>query len=582
MKKAGFLLSEDDRKNLATTEKIVLERFGLDSSSREYFNNQIENPDLSEVFFDAFEKFGSSRIVLDIPDEVEANMDYGWSNIFTKRFASFVEKHGLTYGDYKNNKIEVEKNTFKISKALAKFYKEKVFEHCETILKDMQDVNDGYGFINSAIGNLRYGSDISFLNNSDVLRLMRDYIKFKDNLRSEQCENKKDLTELIDNYHTYINNSIEEQITYFWNECSRSKISKNNELKLVISFNYADWFLCSTGESWGSCLNLSGNSANYWYGLPGLMGDKNRVMIYITTGEKKNCYGIQTDKFLYRTWALLDSDGKLNVVRWFPNESIGNDSLYDLIERETGWKVNRYKTLAENHEFESLYSLELIYTNDDISLFPYLDYADFTSGDTTHIVSGDSGMLHKVRGSGYVCSDEYYNYDDFCSLNDLIDSNTNICDAKEVHRKCCEHCSRNIHEDEEYFTPDGESICERCFSNNYFICEHCGESEHIDNGIYVDEVGYVCNDACFHDHYFMCELTNETCDLDDAVQCCDDREGKNTFLASSQAAESNGYILNEADDTYYKSEFMICDKNGDYIHVNDYENQMELEFEEAV
>lgn len=588
MEKAGFLLSEDDVKNLAVTEKIVLNHFGLDADSRRYFSEQVKNPDLPEVYLNAFKKFGSSRIVIDIPDSVEEKMDYSWSNIFKKKMHAFINKYGFTYSDYKNNRIEIDKNVYKTPKALNKFYREEVFNFAESTVKEMQHVFDKKGYVQNVMSKALYDSSISFLNVSSVMRNLRDLILLKDMFINEEYdslhESKEDVVNAINAYTSNIEREVEETINYVWRDCSNSKFTKSNNLKVVISFNYADWFLCSTGESWGSCLNLNGSSANYWYGLPGLIGDKNRVMIYITNGEKKNCYGIQTDKFLYRTWALLDNEERLNIVRWFPREDIGNDSLYDLIQEKTGWKINRYKTLADNGDFTSLHELNLIYSNDNISLFPYLDYADFTSGEETYIISGESGMLHKKKGgNGNVYLDEYYSYDDFCSLGDLMDNDTNICDARKIHSKYCEYCSRTIqYEDYEYYTPDGEIICERCFDNNYFHCQHCGEVEHNENGIYVDGVGMVCNDACFHDHYFMCELTDEICDLKDAVQCCDDRNGRATFLASYQAAESNGYILNEEDDTYYKPEFMVLLKDGGYVHIDDYENQLELEFEEAV
>jgi hypothetical protein len=47
-----------------------------------------------------------------------------------------------------------------------------------------------------------------------------------------------------------------------------------------------DWLLSSTKENFSSCFNIDNSSGGYHYslGLPFLAGDKNRVMIYISSG----------------------------------------------------------------------------------------------------------------------------------------------------------------------------------------------------------------------------------------------------------------------------------------------------------
>lgn len=582
MKKAGFLFNEEDKKNLAMVEKIVSERFSLDNDSLAYFKEQIKDPDISELFFDAFEKAGSSRIVIDIPEEIESSMDYSWKT-FRGRFYSFIKETGFNFNDYKQNKIEINKNIFKPKKALINFYTKIVLEFADRVAEEVLQYDTTYPteFIEKEI-DCSLDGDFSFLLHgfSNFKNNLGAYIDSLAVLKKDKTPKDKDLETVCDYRKKNLLDTIENVVTAEWQGCADNKISKE-KFQLVISFNYADWFLCSTGEKWTSCLNLDGNSANYWYGLPGLMGDKNRVMIYLTRGEKKTAYGIEADKYLFRTWALLDSDDKLNIVRWFPREDIGTFGLYNLIEEKTGIKINKkYCILNENDNFHSKYEIKLIYTVQDFSLFPYLDYAKFTNHDETYLISGESGMFHKKRGYRYVSSDEMCSYDDFSSLSELIDNNTDICSAIN-DSVICKHCGYNIGEDGEYYNPEGELICINCFDENYFVCRDCGETHSIREEVYIEDNQSVC-ETCYHENYFHCELSNRDYPLEDSVVATDDRNGRTTFIAYYGIVEENGYIFNEADDIYYKEEYMICDKNGDYIHVDEYENQQELEFEEAV
>jgi len=98
------------------------------------------------------------------------------------------------------------------------------------------------------------------------------------------------------------------------------------KLQFVISFNPMDWFLASTAEKFSSCFNLNNEESGgfqYCLGLPFLAGDKNRMMLYITDGSKKEFLGIKVDSVQTRTWCLLDKSGSFNIVKWYPNDTVG-------------------------------------------------------------------------------------------------------------------------------------------------------------------------------------------------------------------------------------------------------------------
>ena len=96
-------------------------------------------------------------------------------------------------------------------------------------------------------------------------------------------------------------------IIKFNQSISEKRFPIGKELQIVLSLNFADWFLCSTAESWTSCLDLkSSHQSAFWASLPGLIIDKNRALVYITDGTKKEFCGITTDKFITRSWILLN------------------------------------------------------------------------------------------------------------------------------------------------------------------------------------------------------------------------------------------------------------------------------------
>jgi hypothetical protein len=147
--------------------------------------------------------------------------------------------------------------------------------------------------------------------------------------------------------------------------------SKNSKCQVVLSLNFVDWFLCSTSESWSSCLNLESDyEQSYWSGLPGTVIDKNRAMLYITNGKRKNYSGIETDKMLCRTWVLLDKEDLLNVVRFFPHSIFELESLSD--------KYFNGKLVRQSDNYESKHKISLLSHDNGDSCYIYQDSTTFS------------------------------------------------------------------------------------------------------------------------------------------------------------------------------------------------------------
>lgn len=574
---AEHFFNDKDYENLSIIKDLVRDRFSLDSDSFKYFSKEIFNPTLDDKIYEAFDKFGSSRIYLDLPLEIIETLDNSWAIFKNHRFREFVQAYKLNYKNFKENKVQIKKNTFKLKKAILNFYEENLFNKLEKIIEEGKYIEDFESYTRIQIKNY-FDYYFPLLTMSNVFYKCFNYSIMNIKLDREYSEdfNSDEIKSLKNEIKNQLSNFIESE----WKEISRNRLSSNN-LKLVLSINYADWFLCSTKENWTSCLSLNSSSANYWYGLPGLIGDKNRIMMYITDGTKKEYKGIETDRFIYRSWALMDDINKMFAVRWFPKPDIGSYNFYKFIEEKTGLNFeknyNSLDYLNQDEDFHSKHPLTLIYADDNTSLFPYLDFTDFTEGEDTYIISGESGMLYKNKHdyNGRVYSDERYSSDAFLVLDDLIERDTTITTASE-NFSVCEDCGEPIrNEDDGFVINSGETVCESCFERNYFVCDDCGEVNSIDISFNIPN-GIVC-ELCFQDNYFFCELSEEVYDNDFMAIAAEDRNGKETFVVNYEIAESKGYILNEEDNIYYKSEYMILTKNGDYIHVDDFENQLELE-----
>ena len=574
MIEVGSWYNDKDVSNTKIIDSIVRDHFSLDYSSYNYFHNQISNPEVCEQIYSLFAKYNSTRISFDLPASVLEKIDNSWS-MFKSYFEDFYGESNIQYSDYSQNVIEINKNKVKIKKAVLSFYLNKFDSITENMIKNDEFVNF---FKNKELYQKicdRYYYEVFqgfftiFFSHYKVLRFA-SYVENEMTLQEEPTEELREHNKQErEAFRDYIKNEVESK----WADVTRTKIS-NKKMKIVLSINYADWFLCSTKENWGSCLNLESDSINYWYGLPGLIGDKNRIMIYITPeGETKNYKGIETDRFLYRTWAVLDEQEDFNVIKWYPNEKIGRKNVInEFLSEKTGFGFNQ----ASTNRFRSLLPIRNLFTNNGFSLFPYCD--DSKIDDDGYISDGSGGMFYFMKNSSLgVYDGEVFSSEDFTSLSEVINANSSIEGLSDAF--ICSISGTRIARGYEYYSPDGEVVCEECYHENYFTCSECGEVCNIEDRFFGENGEELCS-TCFHDTHFVSDISGEVFRYDKAVEFCDEKNELNTLIAAY--TEMNDYILNEENNIYYKPEFMILTKEGNYMHIDDFEKQLELGLGEAV
>lgn len=266
-----------------------------------------------------------------------------------------------------------------------------------------------------------------------------------------------------------------------------------NKISMVFSFNPMDWLLSSTAETWSSCFNLNNPSGGFQYclGIPFYSGDPNRMMIYITDGRKKNCLDITVDRYITRTWCMLDKSDKFCVVKWYPNNTIGIDPI---------------KTVTGNNSFcagtefnQSKYPLEFLSTKKGIYIGAY----------------SDLGELKNVKGKLYYCGNEKTGQQIFhkslLSIGNFSNTSVNfgtiLSAFKNVFNLSGSPSYRipswkkfGLHVDMLFLTPrcsickeekvglffDNNFFCFDCYKDNFFECELCGSKHSKDKAITIE------------------------------------------------------------------------------------------------
>jgi hypothetical protein len=444
-----------DTMNRQIVLDIVNKHFYLGSHSRKVFEESLFNPVIDPIFRDMIGNDLRARFPIKIED-LESG-DSAWI-LFKKRFGTFIAEYNISYLNFVEGKVLVDKNEIKIFKLLKEFY-------------------------------FRSNENLMILINKDMLGSVP--------FRSTPEEVDYYVDRLIDN----INNT---------------RLPKEGrELSLVLSVNFVDWFLCSTKNSWGSCLNLdTKNCETYWAGLPGLVADSNRAMLYLTNGDKKNYRGITVDKVNSRTWLLIDNRDKIRYVRYYPSQLIPDELASKIIDKNL---------VPISSGYESKHSFPMIFFENGKSSFIYQDGTHSKlSGDKDGWeymkLSGGRGGFHSFNREIGDFSNEPLFYCE-CGLSEVIKSGKNLGDFQNENEFSCEACGCGMRE-EQVFWHEEYAYCECCYDERYTSCNNCGHSIHRDEACFTDYESY-CQD-CFDELCVSCYNCGTAIEWDEAVKVDDD------------------------------------------------------------
>lgn len=297
-------------------------------------------------------------------------------------------------------------------------------------------------------------------------------------------------------------------------EINNKKLTKRS-IQLVLSLNFADWFLSATAEGWRTCISLeSPHRGCFWTGLPGLIGDKNRSIVYITDGRNKIYSNIIINKMLLRSWVMLDEFDRLNLVRMFPSELIN-------IRTISGLFGLNFRQLDE--EYMSKYSLNPLFFNNGDSCFIYKDYVGFNKDlfmvnpdhyDSSFEEDIEDGYEH-FKKEDYINNNIKLGFDELLNFEhgfqELVITGKKVEDYLIKEYKCygCGEPLRAVCASELYQVED-EVYCPSCYHSNFVSCCRCSvlhersseeiiEFEFIYYGIM--NYRYICK-HCYEDNEF--------------------------------------------------------------------------------
>ena len=299
-----------DKANNLLIYRLVKKHFSLTKESLDLFKFRLfEEPAVAKEY----RKYLADdlRCRIKVTDySLLADSDNGWRH-FSNNFQNFVKKFNVSYEDFRKNIFNINGKKLKFKKALLEYFYNKDYFSKET-------VRELYNLSSRIFDSAGYSIRISYTTfeiRDKKNKIVSTELFHENFIASEQT--KEMVSEKIDRFAEYIGNQ---------------KLP-NKELYLVLSCNFADWFLCSTAESWESCLNLDSTyDSSYWAGLPGIISDKNRALLYLTDGTKKDYKGIKVDKILSRSWILTMRKGTRKKSKTFLHFVGEYPSSFDILD----------------------------------------------------------------------------------------------------------------------------------------------------------------------------------------------------------------------------------------------------------
>ncbi len=429
-------------------KKIIKERFSLGAEGYSNFEKNLETTVPEYNFTDE-----NKRKIYKIDPSLYRYIDDGYNILLNLR--SFASEHTISFSDYSSNKININGNSIKIFKAASDYYHNKIKRSFEKI------------HFSGRIDNLRFIEMVSNDTNSsfsELFNLINKLYKpsevktFKETFDLEEEKNLKTATNFL--------------LLKIFEKIGCYKIKTDKELYFVISTNFNDFFMCSNGEGWTSCLNPESPSG-FWSALPFLVADRNRCLCFISDLTEKEYLGVKSIRMFKRGWGELDNAGVINTGIFYPAKEYIDNMFFDSMPIEESIMSIR------NSSFRSMYPLSLFYNKYGVFDFLYQDDTcfDFHSEDIVFLRKGRKNHTIIIKNKGtrdyHMCS-----YKD--GLKKLIEEDKTIEEFPGL--RFCSICYDILDEEEKiiYNLYEGKKVisCKKCFlllnETTQIKCDICG------------------------------------------------------------------------------------------------------------
>lgn len=539
-----------EKNNKSIIKKLVKNHFSLDGNSLYRFNNAIDGrPPLVPMLEELFKDSEDMRLRFKLDTTTLADQDEAWK-YFRYYFRFFVDSFNITYEDFLSNKKTVNKNKVKLKKLIEDFY-----------IKNMLNENYCTHLMIDSIENKRLYLGVISTHKTGTLKATIEEQITKDLVYLEEGQAEKFIKELI-----------VKQIQKNLEKVNSFKVKKD-DLEVVVTRNFADFFMASqAGKNWKSCLSLNSDyEGAYWSGLPGTIVDPNRFMIYVTDGEKANYKGIEVDRYLQRSWMIVDENEVCRNLKWYEQKKISNEA----ISRTTGLKI----APNSGRDFKSFDSFEPLFFINDMSCFIYQDNSSFEidqeNPDSVYIVGDyESDIYYIERGRSQVEADCVFYYTEDSTLDEglstLMENDTNIADWGDFineNKYECDHCCERVNE-ENIHNVHGEQYCTYCYEETFQECEICGSVHYRDDMNYSDEGDFFCENC--EDDFVYSEEKGWVREENFCRLRSDVGDYSNGFIKYEELFHSRAHDVMESNDYYFVKDKKMYYPIGLFEDENEY------------
>ena len=312
---------------------------------------------------------------------------------------------------------------------------------------------------------------------------------------------------------------------------------KENPYSSFLSFNFFDWLLASTGESWNSCLSFSKNCF-YGVGIFSTFVCPDWGMLMVSKQEEmKNFAGILAPKIVARTWVIFGKNNKYNMVNWYPLKFTANHENKENVVKEN----IPIDFIDHKEEVQSYSTFSPIVLENGIVPFIFCDNSvvEITEDNKVNFtIKNDcergipSISLDKNSGKFYLRED-FHEFKNIChqmeesdleSLSHSVANGYFIIDRKYVQaeKTTCTSCAKKSNIEDTVFIEGYGQVCKHCLQTEDFInidgkwsvieydsdseekapwqselktCCHCKKKVMYGDMLYVEGTGLVCLDC---------------------------------------------------------------------------------------
>jgi len=531
---ADELLSDQTKENYKIIFRLIQRHWCLDSGSIHMIKKRLfEDPlyNFNEEIITMMQQNGMQDLRASVLSETGASKDAltidtdtGLTvyHLFKMLFFDYIVYHSVTLEEFMEGKVDIGKGQkVKLQKHIIQYY-----------------TKDGKGKI--ADSSLTHFHVLKFMYSMYMLLLPKSYnqiiafanIFIKQYMNKEFCSvdatpdymfntimvsAAEQLKNISIQENDYTNKQhIANMVNTLFNMISTVATSTKSNIDIVATLNFSDWFLSSTNEKWTSCLSLDSEySAMYWAGLPGVIANPNRFMVY---GNSKNATkewnDIKTHSFSFRSWVehvYLESDKskeRFACINFYPRRIYSMEYFKD----DRFISVQHLKAEYRYHSITPFEPLRYNSSINEHSCYIYQDGSEWEKYDNTQVktfIDTDS----KSRGAHYLFNNNDLEQedvfleavsDDILGLNNLI---KNGMDLSEIyiykdHRIYSEYEDEYFdEEDVEWVETVSSYVSHDCIRENFIYTFYNNTLMHIDDTIAVERLYNNYSDTVFVSEY---------------------------------------------------------------------------------